>query len=159
MSFSTADLYDEHAAEVQVALPGFIDYGARKRFSGPLTTLKLYEDNSLVAAALGEPGDGRVLVVDGGASMRCALVGDRLAQLASDNHWAGIIVSGCIRDVAVIATIDIGLKALGSNPCKSVKRNTGERDTVVSFSGVSFTPGAHVYADEDGILISARSLF
>ena len=159
MTFTTADLYDQHESSVQVALPGFHDYGARKRFFGPVSTIRLYEDNSLVSGALEEPGNGRVLVIDGGESMRCALVGDRLAQLASTNGWAGIIVSGCIRDAAVIAGIDIGVKALGTNPRKSVKRNSGERDIPVIFSGVTFTPGEYVYADEDGILISKVSLF
>ena len=159
MTFTTADLYDQHKSSVQVALPGFHDYGARKRFFGPISTIRLYEDNSLVSSALEEPGDGRVLVIDGGESMRCALVGDRLAQLASSNHWAGIIVSGCIRDAAVIAAIDIGIKALATSPRKSIKRNTGTRDIAVTFSGVTFTPGAYAYADEDGILISAGNLF
>ena len=157
--FSTADLYDQYESDVKVALPGFRDYGGRKRFYGPISTLKVYEDNSLVRAMLEEPGDNRVLVVDGGESMHCALVGDKLAQLAMDNNWMGIIVSGCIRDSQVIGGIDIGMKALGTNPRKSVKRNTGERDVPVSFSGVLFTPGEFIYADEDGILISARSLF
>jgi len=159
MTFSTADLYDQHESDLQVALPGFRDYGARKRFFGPVSTVRLFEDNSLVSSALEEPGNGRVLVIDGGESMRCALVGDRLAQLANTNRWAGIIVSGCIRDAAVIAGIDIGVKALGTNPRKSVKRNSGERDVPVIFSGVTFTPGEYVYADEDGILISMVSLF
>jgi len=157
--FSTADLYDQNESDVQVASPGFRDYGGKKQFSGPISTLRVYEDNSLVRTTLEEPGNGRVLVIDGGESMRCALVGDQLAQLASNNHWAGIIVSGCIRDAVLIEGIDIGVKALGTNPRKTVKRNSGERDIPVIFSGVTFTPGEYVYADEDGILISARSLF
>lgn len=159
MSFTTADLYDQHETSVQVAMPGFRDYGGRKRFYGPVSTVSVYEDNSLVRSALEEPGDGRVLVIDGGESMRCALVGDKLAQLARQNGWVGVIVSGCIRDAVVIAGIEIGVKALGTNPRKSVKRNSGERDIPVSFSGVTFTPGDYVYADEDGILISDCSLF
>ena len=158
LTFSTADLYDQYESEVQVALPGFNDYGGRKRFSGPVSTTRVFEDNSLVRSALEEKGEGRVLVVDGGESMRCALVGDRLAQLALDNGWSGIIVSGCIRDAAVIAGIDIGIKALGTNPRKSVKKNSGERDVQVSFFGVTINPGDYVYADEDGILVSTGSL-
>ena len=159
MTFSTADLYDAHESSVQVALPGFRDYGGRKRFSGPVSTIEVYEDNSLVRSALEEPGEGRVLVVDGGASMRCALVGDKLAQLAMDNGWSGVIVCGCIRDSGVIAGLDLGLKALGTNPRKSVKKNSGERDVTLNFSGVTINPGDYIYADEDGILVSRVSLF
>ena len=159
MTFSTADLYDAHESSVQVVLPGFRDYGGRKRFSGPVSTIEVYEDNSLVRSALEEPGEGRVLVVDGGASMRCALVGDKLAQLAMDNGWSGVIVCGCIRDSGVIAGLDLGLKALGTNPRKSVKKNSGERDVTVNFSGITINPGDYIYADEDGILVSRVSLF
>lgn len=159
ITFTTADLYDAHESDVQVALPGFRDYGGRKRFYGPVSTAKVFEDNSVVRSALEETGAGRVLVVDGGESMRCALAGDRLAQIARDNGWSGIVVSGCIRDAAVITGIDIGLKALGTNPRKSVKQNSGERDVQVRFSGITINPGDYVYADEDGILVSAGSLF
>ncbi len=127
-------------------------------FCGPIATVKVHEDNTLVRKALEEQGDGRVLVVDGGESLRCALVGDMLAELGRDNGWNGIIVSGCIRDSAVIAGIDIGVKAIGTNPRKSVKLNTGQRDIPVSFAGVTFTPGEFVYADEDGILLSKQAL-
>ena len=153
MTFATADLYDEHGENVQVAIPIFNDYGGKKMFSGPVTTVKVFEDNSLVRAALEEPGAGRVLVVDGGGSLRCALVGDILAQLGMDNGWEGIIINGCIRDSAVIASIDIGVKALNTNPRKSVKKGVGERDVTVSFADVTFTPGAYLYVDTDGILV------
>ena len=158
MSFSTADLYDRHEGEVQVALPMFNDYGGRKDFCGPIATLKVHEDNSLVRAALEQPGQGRVLVVDGGGSLRCALVGDVLAQLGKDNGWAGIVVYGCIRDSAVIATIDIGVKALNTNPRKSVKKGAGDRDITLEFAGVRFESGAYLYADTDGVLLSAAKL-
>lgn len=158
MSFATADLYDEHGDKLQVALPLFRDYGARKIFHGRMATVKVHEDNSLVRSALEEKGEGRVLVVDGGESLRCALVGDILAQLGKDNGWAGIIISGCIRDSAVIATIDIGMKALGTHPRKSVKKGEGDRDIPVTFAGVTFIPGHYLYADEDGILVSAVKL-
>ena len=153
-AFSTADLYDANEDNVQVALPMFADFGGRLTFSGPLSTVKVHEDNTLVRKALEEQGEGRVLVVDGGESLRCALVGDMLAELGRDNGWTGIIVSGCIRDSAVITTIDIGVKAIGTNPRKSLKLNAGQRDVPVSFAGVTFTPGDHIYADEDGILLS-----
>lgn len=158
MTFTTADLYDEYGDKLQVALPMLRDYGGKKVFHGPVSTVKVHEDNSLVRAALEEKGEGRVLVVDGGESIRCALVGDILAQLGKDNGWAGIIVSGCIRDSAVIANIGIGVKAIGTNPRKSVKKGAGDRDIPVSFSGVTFSPGDYVYADEDGILISPEKL-
>ena len=157
-AFATADLSDEYGDEVRALLPGFVDYGGRRRFCGPVATLKVHEDNSLVREALEQDGQGRILVVDGGASMRCALLGDNLAQLGRDNGWTGIVISGCIRDAAVIAGIDIGVKALATNPAKSEKHGAGQRDVPVSFAGVTIEPGMHLYADEDGILISAHSL-
>jgi regulator of ribonuclease activity A len=159
MSFATADLYDQHTDLVQVALPMFNDYGGKKKFYGPASTVRVFEDNSLVRAALEEPGDSRVLIVDGGESLNCALVGDLLAQLGRDNGWEGIIVSGCIRDSAVIAGIDIGVKALNTSPRKSVKKGAGDRDIPVTIAGVTFNPGAYIYADEDGILISDQPLW
>ena len=158
MRFATADLYDKHGEDLQIAMPIFNDYGDKKIFSGQISTVKVFEDNSLVRTALEEPGEGRVLVVDGGASLRCALVGDMLAELGNDNGWEGIIVSGCIRDFAVIATMQIGVKALNTNPRKSVKKGVGERDVPVSFADVTFNPGEYVYADLDGIVISGRKI-
>lgn len=158
MKFATADLYDEHMNKVQVALPGFRDYGGKKRFAGPVVTLKVHEDNTLVRELLDQPGDGRVLVVDGGASMRCALLGDNLAQLGKDNGWEGIIVYGCIRDSAVIAGIDIGVKALDTMPVKSEKRGEGRVDAILRFSGLVIGPGMYLYADEDGMLVSDEAL-
>jgi regulator of ribonuclease activity A len=158
MTFTTADLYDAHGDKLQVVQPVFNDYGGRKKFYGQIVTVRVFEDNSLVRAALEEKVSGKVLVVDGGASMRCALVGDMLAQLGRDNGWAGIIISGCIRDSVVIAGLDIGIKALGTNPRKSVKKGVGERDVPVTFAGVTCTPGHYLYADQDGILISAVEL-
>jgi len=154
MQFSTADLCDADEGKVQVALPDFIDYGGRKRFCGAISTVKVHEDNSLVRAALEEPGLGRVLVVDGGASRRCALLGDKLARLGMSNGWTGMVISGCIRDSAAIAGMDIGVKAIGTSPRRSVKQGAGERDVTVAFSGATFDAGAYLYADEDGILIS-----
>jgi regulator of ribonuclease activity A len=154
VTFSTADLYDANEGRVQVALPGLRDFGGRKQFCGPIATVRAPEDNSLVRAALEEPGAGRVLVVDGGASLNCALVGDVLATLGRDNGWTGIVVSGCIRDSGVIAGLEIGVKALATSPRKSVKKGAGERDIAVSFNGVTFSPGDYLYADGDGILVS-----
>ena len=140
MSEATADLYDDFADRLQVATPMFRDYGNKRQFSGPVSTLKVHEDNTLVRAALEEEGEGRVLVVDGGGSLRCALVGDMLAQLGVDNGWQGIVVYGCIRDAAVMASMDIGIKALNTNPRKSVKKGVGERDVPVEFA--SKTPSS-----------------
>lgn len=158
MSFATADLYDEHGEKLRIATPMFNDYGGKNIFSGPASTVKVFEDNSLVRAALEEPGNGRVLVVDGGGSLRCALVGDMLAELGKNNNWAGIIVYGCIRDSAVIANIDIGVKALNTNPRKSVKKGVGERDVEISFADISIHAGEYIYADEDGFVVSSEEL-
>ncbi len=158
MSFTTPDLYDAHEKEVQVADPLFRNYGGAPRFCGSIVTLRLHEDNSLVRTALEEPGNGRVLVIDGGGSLRCALVGDQLAVLARKNGWAGIVVNGCIRDSVEIGNMDIGIKALNTNPRKSVKKGAGDRDIPVAFAGVTFRPGEFVYADEDGVLVSAKRL-
>jgi regulator of ribonuclease activity A len=157
MSLATADLTDQHADTSVLALP-LRDYGRRTVFHGPISTLKVFEDNSLVRTAFEESGAGRVLVVDGGGSLRCALVGDILAELAHDNGWAGAIVYGCIRDSGVIAGMDIGIKALGTHPKKSVKRGEGQRDIPVEFGGVVFRPGEFLYADSDGVIVSPRAL-
>lgn len=158
MHFSTADLYDRYEQKVHVAAPLFFDYGGVRKFFGPISTVKVHEDNTLVRAALEEPGKGRVLVVDGGGSLRCALIGDVLADLAWKNGWAGLIVYGCIRDSAAISKIGIGIKALNTIPRKSVKKGAGDRDIPVSFANVNFIPGHYLYADEDGLLVSQEEL-
>ena len=158
MSFATADLYDKYEDQLQIATPMFNDYGGNIQFSGPVSTVKVFADNSLVRAALEEQGDGKVLVVDGGGSLNCALLGDMLAELGVKNGWVGIIVYGCIRDSAVIANMKIGVKALNTNPKKSVKRGEGQRDVPVSFADITIAPGNHVYADADGIVISQEKL-
>ena len=158
MSFATADLYDEYEEQLQIATPMFKSYGAKTKFSGPASTVQVFEDNSLVRAALEEPGNGKVLVVDGEASLRCALLGDMLALLGEKNGWEGVIVNGCIRDSAVIATMNIGVKALNTNPRKSVKKGAGERDVPVSFADITISPDDYVYADEDGIVVSKEKL-
>jgi len=158
MSFATADLYDQHEHRLQVLEPILSDYGGQRRFSGPIATVKVFEDNGLVRAALEEPGGGKVLVVDGGGSLRCALVGDKLTELASRNGWGGLVVYGSIRDAAAIAKIPIGLKAVNTTPRKSAKRGAGDRDIPVQFAGVTFTPDWFLYADEDGVLVSEQPL-
>ena len=159
MTFSTADLHDENEGKVQVANVLMHGYGQKTRFSGPISTVKCFEDNSLVRAALEEPGKGRVLVVDGGGSIRCALVGDKMAELGMKNGWAGMVINGCIRDSAVISSLNIGIKALGTNPRRSVKKGEGQRDITLNFADATFTPGDWLYADEDGILLSPVKLY
>ena len=158
VSFATADLHDQHEGKAQVAAILWRSYGGKARFCGPVSTLKCFEDNSLVRPALEEEGAGRVLVIDGGGSVRCALVGDQLAKLAMENGWAGIVVHGCVRDSAILSSLDIGIKALGTNPKRSLKKGGGERDVAVSFGGADLVPGAHLYADEDGVLVSPAKL-
>lgn len=158
MSYKTTDLCDEFSDRLRIASPIFQDYGGKRLFNGPVSTVKVFEDNSLVRAALEEPGEGRVLVVDGGGSLRCALMGDQLALLGQQNGWAGIVVYGCIRDSADIAQLAIGVKALNTHPLKSVKRGIGERDVPVTFAGVTIRPGEYLYADEDGIVVAETAL-
>jgi regulator of ribonuclease activity A len=156
--FKTADLCDDHSDSLSIAQPLFRDYGKNISFSGSISTVKCFEDNSLVRKQLEQAGNGRVLVVDGGGSTRCAMVGDILAKMGADNGWNGIIVYGCIRDSGVIATIHLGVKAIGTLPLKSVKKGEGEIDIPVHFADVDFIPGQFVYADEDGIILSPTKL-
>lgn len=158
MQIQTADLCDAFEDKVKVVSPMFSCYGGRTAFGGEIATLKLFEDNSLVRRALEGAGDGKVLVVDGGGSMRCALVGDQIAELAVRNRWAGVVVYGCIRDAKAIGAMDLGVFALGTHPRKTVKRNSGEADVPVTFGGVTFTPGHYLYADEDGVIVSPAAL-
>ena len=163
MSFKTPDLLDRHEEKIQngsvrVVAPMFQPYGGRASFSGQIVTLKLFEDNSLVRELLAGSGDGKVLLIDGGGSLRCALVGDQLAILAAKNGWEGVVVYGCIRDSGDINGIDIGVHALDTHPQKSIKKNVGDRDIAVSFGGVTFNPGEWIYVDEDGVLVSSKAL-
>ena len=158
MTFQTADLSDAHSTITQVAEPLLQAYGGVSRFAGEIVTVKCHEDNSLVRDMLGEAGQGKVLVVDGGGSLRCALVGDQIGQLAVDNGWAGIIVYGCIRDSAALGQMLIGVCALATHPVKSIKKGVGEKQLAVSFAGVQFVPGNYVYIDEDGILLAPHKL-
>ena len=164
MNFKTPDLLDDNetlstSGHLRVLAPMFQRYGARPAFCGQIVTLKLFEDNSLVRTAFAEPGKGKVLVIDGGGSLRCALIGDQLALLAQKNGWEGALVYGCIRDSGDINQIDIGVRALNTHPLKSVKKGVGEQNLAVTFCGVTFTPGEWLYADEDGVIVADRPLF
>jgi len=158
MDIILPDLCDTHGDRVTVLAPLFRNFGARRAFGGPISTIKCFEDNSLVAEAVEEPGAGRVLVVDGGASDRCALLGDNLARKAANNGWAGIVVYGAVRDVQDFPEIDLGIQALFAHPRKSVKRGLGDRDVAVSFAGVTLVPGAYLYADDNGIITASTAL-
>lgn len=163
MSFATTDLCDDHPqlledGRLAVLPPRYQHYGQRRSFCGRATTLKVFEDNALVRSTLEAPGNGNVLVIDGGASMRRALVGGQLGLLAQDNGWAGIVVDGCIRDTDEINACDIGVRALGAHPQKSAKKGVGERNERVVIGGVPVTPGDWIYADADGILVSQQKL-
>ncbi len=158
MTLTTADLCDAFGDAVRLVDPVFRDYGGISRFAGPIETLQVFEDNALVAEALGMPGQGRVLVLDGGGSFRTALVGGRLAGLAHSNGWAGLVVHGCVRDSFEIREIPLGVRAVNTSPMRSAKAGKGERGGRLSFAGVTFSPGQYLYADEDGMLVADRSL-
>lgn len=163
MSFATADLCDDNPnlledGRLAVLPPVFRHFGKHVRFSGRVTTLKVHEDNALVRAMLETQGDGNVLVIDGGGSLRRALVGGQLGLLAQDNGWAGIVVDGCIRDTDEINACEIGVRALGAHPQKSGKKGAGERNLRVHIAGVAVNPGDWIYADADGILVAQQKL-
>lgn len=152
------ELCDRYEQDVRILEPMLGNFGGRERFFGEIVTIKAFEDNSLVREQVAQPGQGRVLVVDGGGSMRRAMLGDMLAQKAADNGWAGIVIYGCIRDVNAIAETDIGVQALGAHPLKTEKKGIGELNVTVRFGGVDFIPGEYLYADNNGLLVSAKSL-
>jgi regulator of ribonuclease activity A len=155
----TTDLCDAYSQKVRVAAPiGFRDYGGTKNFSGKIYTVKCLDDNSFVRKALEGDGTGKVLVVDGGGSLHCALLGDMLGELAIKNKWRGIIVNGCIRDSAAIGKLALGVKALNTMPRKSEKKNAGEENLTVRFAEVDFIPNEFIYCDEDGIIVSQIDL-
>lgn len=158
MSHATADLIDDHADILSVCLTPFRQFGGRSRFHGPIRTLRVFQDNGLVKATLAEPGDGAVLVIDGGASPRTALVGDLIAGSAVANGWAGLVILGPVRDSLALSALDIGIKALGTTPAKSGKTGAGESDIVLTFDEGVFTPGHWLYSDEDGVVVSPRPL-
>jgi regulator of ribonuclease activity A len=152
---ATADILDE-LPDAGVCLLPLRSFGGRRAFSGELRTVRCFEDNVLLKRALGEPGDGRVLVVDAGGSMRVAVLGDNIGALAQESGWAGIVVNGCVRDVDALAGLDLGILALGSNPRPSGKAGDGEVDVPVTFGDVMFRPGDMLYADADGVVVLPR---
>ena len=158
MAFSTPDLCDEFPDDVRVLDVELAGFGGRESFAGPVLTVSCFEDNSLVKGLVATPGEGRVLVVDGGGSRRRALLGDMLAQQAADNGWAGVIVHGAVRDVEILRTIDLGVRALGSVPIRSNKRGSGQQDEVITIGSVVVRPGDHVYADATGIVFADHAL-
>ena len=158
MSWATTDLYDEHEGKVQTCSIQFHDFGGKTKFCGPIRTVRCFRDNQLFRALLDEPGDGAVVVVDGGGSTESALMGDIIAAKGAKNGWSGVVIFGAIRDSAEISQIEFGTKALGVNPAKSSKKGAGTIDEPVEFGGVTFTPGEWVYCDEDGILVSPTML-
>ena len=152
---ATADLVDDIGPGVRSCDIQFRQFGGRSEFAGPVSTVRCFEDNALLKSVLSEAGTGRVLVIDGDASVHAALVGDVIAELARSNGWSGLIVHGAVRDASTLRTLDIGVKALGTNPRKSTKTGAGERDVAVSFGGVTFVPGELAYSDDDGIVVTA----
>jgi len=153
MTIATADVYDERGEELDSLGLQLQDFGGHAAFDGPIRTVRCHRDNALVKSLLATPGEGAVLVIDGGGSLDSALVGDLIAGSAVENGWTGLIVHGAIRDRATIAGLALGVKALGTNPRKSAKDGVGEVDVPVTIAGVVFTPGRHVWADLDGVLV------
>lgn len=163
VEFVTCDILDDHPQDdIQVMSPSldgksFKSYGARKSFSGQVVTVKCFEDNSRVKELLATDGTGKVLVVDGGASMRCALMGDLIAESAVKNHWNGVVIYGCVRDVDAIASLDLGVHALAAIPQKSNRKGLGEVDVTLSFGSITIKSGDYIYADNNGILIAKEN--
>jgi regulator of ribonuclease activity A len=150
---TTSDVYDEHREDAEVCELQLRDFGGTRSFSGRISTVRCHEDNVLLKQRLSDPGEGRVLVVDGRGSFRCALLGDNIAGLARDNGWAGVVLNACVRDVEALAAMPVGIKALGSCPRPSGKTGAGEVDVTVSFGGATFEPGATLHADADGVVV------
>ena len=157
MKYVVPDLCDQYP-EVAVLDVIFTNYGGKKSFGGEVVTVKCFEDNSLVKTLVGQPGEGRVIVVDGGGSMRAALLGDMLAEKALANGWEGLVINDCIRDIDVISTTDLGVQALNIHPRKTEKRGLGDLNVSVTFAGVTINPGAFIYADNNGIILSDKKL-
>jgi len=158
MDLATADLMDRDDGSLQSCTVQFRSFGRKRRFHGSARTLRTRDDNAQVKALLAQPGNGGILVIDGGGSLRCALLGDQLATLGAANGWSGVIIHGAVRDTAALAGIDLGIKALGSNPRKSAKLGNGAIDGAVTFGDITIRPGDWVYADDDGIVVSPRRL-
>lgn len=158
MNISTPDLCDANPELVRIVEPLFKNFGGKKSFGGEIVTIKCFEDNSLVKENAGQNGKGKIMVVDGGGSLKKALLGDLIAETAMNNGWAGFIIYGCIRDVEQIDSMDIGVKALNSTPLKTERKGEGELNVPVTFAGVTFSPGEYVYSDETGIIVSSKQL-
>lgn len=154
MTWNTCDLCDQYPDAVRVLTPLFRHFGGRKQFSGNIATIKCFEDNVLIREAAVEPGAGRVMVIDGGGSLRSALVGDGIAEWARDHDWAGMIINGCVRDTVALGKVDLGVMALGVNPVQPGKHRIGMRNVPVTFGHVRFAPGDYVYADADGVVVA-----
>lgn len=158
MSFKTADLSDDHRDILLVPEDMFISFGEKTRFRGEIVTVKVFEDNVLVKDQLSTDGTGKVLVVDGGGSRRVALLGDNVAALAQKNNWEGVVIYGCIRDAADIDEMEVGIKAIGTHPFKSIKKGEGDVNIPVTFGGITFQPGSWLYSDEDGIIVAPHKI-
>lgn len=158
MTPRTADLVDAHESSLRCCEVQFRQFGGLARFAGPVRTVKCFEDNPLIKQAFSAPGEGAVLVVDGGGSLRTSLLGDYIAGLGVKNSWSGIVIWGAVRDTVALGQLAFGVKALGSNPLRSGKTGSGQRDVPVAFGGVVFRPGDWLYSDEDGIVVSERRL-
>lgn len=158
MAYSVPDICDEFIDEVSVLEPIFRDFGGKERFCGEVVTVKCFEDNSRVGESVRSPGRGRVLVVDGGGSLRHALLGDLLAAAAAENGWQGLLINGCVRDVEILKSIELGVKALRAHPVKTEKRGEGRLDVNVTFAGTTIHPGDYLYADANGVVIARGKL-
>jgi regulator of ribonuclease activity A len=153
------DLFDEHEQQLHLAEPLFNDYGGKVIFSGEIITVSCFNDNSKVKELVATDGTGKVMVVDGKASLTNALLGDMLAEKAVSNGWQGIVINGCIRDAGTIATLALGVKALGCNPIKTEKLGVGEVNENINFAGIEFVPGQYIYGDANGLAVSEKQLF
>jgi regulator of ribonuclease activity A len=158
MTCSLPDICDQYIDDISVCDPVFRDFGGKHRFCGEVVTIRCFEDNSLVAETVRQPGHGRVIAVDGGGSLRRALLGDQLAVAAVENGWQGLVVNGCVRDVEILSTLDLGVKALAACPVRTDKRGEGQRDVPLRFAGVLMEPGYYLYADANGVIVAKQKL-
>ena len=158
MTHSVPDICDQFIDAISVLDPVFRDFGGKQKFCGEVVTIKCFEDNSQLAETVRQPGQGRVIVVDGGGSLRRALLGDLLAAAAVENGWEGLVVHGCVRDVEILATLDLGVKALAPCPVRTDKRGDGQRDVPLRFAGAQMEPGHYLYADANGVIVAKQKL-
>jgi regulator of ribonuclease activity A len=158
MAYSVPDICDNFPEDISVLEPQFREFGKRPCFCGEIVTIKCFEDNSLLRELLGSQGAEKVIVVDGGGSLRHALLGDLLAAKAVEHGWAGLVINGCVRDVEILSTLDLGIRALNCHPLKTEKRGEGQFNVPVNFAGVRFQPGQFIYADANGIVLACKDL-